>query len=418
MEQLASNKNRNLLLVGQFISLMGNSIQRFALSLYILDLTGSVAIFSALMAFSVLPQIFISPIGGAIADLVDRKKMLILLDLISAGILGLFFALLKSYPSSVLSLAIFMLLLAVIGTVYDPVVRAVIPSVVKKEAYMKTNSYVSAISSISLLGGSVCAGFLYAFFGIYAILILNLISFLCSAILETFLQLPEVNNQNEKISVSKIGGDMRDSLIFMFREQKLIFYVLILSAAINLLMTPIYSIGIASVSKLTFHVSNQTFGIIQGVVGSGMVLGALLTPKISKWIPVDKLHFYFYAVSLAILGMGWSTVLFRDSSLLTKQISIVLFAGMGFVYLFLIAIINISFFTVVQKKIPLCMMGKIMALIMSICSAFTPIGQILYGFLFDKVANRLISIYIFALICTIVLGAILGRILRIYQIEE
>ena len=411
------NRNRNLLLLGQFISLMGNSIQRFALSLYILDLTGSVAIFSSLMAFSVLPQIFISPIGGAIADLADRKKMLIVLDLVSAGMLGLFFVLLKSYPSSVVSLAVFMLLLAVVGTVYDPVVRAVIPSVVKQEAYMKTNSYVSAISSVTLLGGSVCAGFLYAFFGIYGIIIVNLISFLCSAILEAFLQLPVVNSQNEKISVSKIGRDMRDSLIFMFREQKLIFYVLILSAAINLLMTPIYSIGIASVLKLTFHVSNQTFGIVQGVVGAGMVVGALLTPRISKWIPVNKMHLYFYVISLAILGMGWSTILYMNPSSITKQLSIVIFAGMGFLYLFLISIINISFFTMVQKNIPLSMMGKIMALIMSICSAFTPIGQILYGFLFDQYANRLIMIYIFAIICTIVLGAILGKILKHYQIE-
>lgn len=418
MEQSMSNKNRNLLLLGQFISLMGNSIQKFALSLYILDLTGSVAIFSTLMAFSILPQIFISPIGGAIADLTDRKKMLIVLDLMSAGMLGLFFVLLKSNPSSVASLAVFMLLLAVIGTVYDPVVRAVIPSVVNQEDYMKTNSYVSAISSVTLLGGSVCAGFLYAFFGIYAIIIMNLVSFLCSGILEAFLQLPVVNSQNEKISVLKIGTDMRDSLIFMFREQKLIFYVLILSAAVNLFMTPIYSIGIASVLKLTFHVSNQTFGIVQGVVGGGMVAGALLTPRISKWIPVDKMHLYFYMVSLAILGMGWSTIIYMNPSTITRLLSIFIFAGMGFLYLFLIAIINISFFTVVQKNIPLSMMGKIMALIMSICSAFTPIGQILYGFWFDKYAGRLIIIYIFAIISTVVLGAILGKILKRYPSKE
>jgi len=219
MEQPMSNKNRNLLLVGQFITLMGNSIQRFALSLYILDLTGSVATFSTLTALSVLPQIFISPIGGAIADLADRKRMLIVLDFISAGMLGLLLFSLKGNSSSMLSLAIFMLLLATIGTVYDPVVRAVIPSVVRQEAYMKTNSYVSAISSVTLLGGSVGAGFLYAFFGINAIIIINLISFLCSAILETFLRLPSVKGQDEKIGVSKIGRDMRDSLIFMFREQ-------------------------------------------------------------------------------------------------------------------------------------------------------------------------------------------------------
>ena len=415
MEQLMSNKNRNLLLTGQFISLLGNSIQRFALSLYILDLTGSVAVFSALTAFSVLPQIFISPIGGAIADLTDRKKMLIVLDLISAGILALLFVSLRENPSSIISLAVFMILLATIGTVYDPVIRAVIPSVVRPQEYMKTNSYVSAISSVTLLSGSVGAGFLYAFFGIRTIIIINLVSFLFSAILEAFLHLPVINNQNEKISALKIVRDMKDSLVFMFREQKLIFYVLLLSAAVNLFMTPIYSIGIASVLKLTFHVSNQTFGIVQGIVGSGMVVGALLTPKISNRIPVEKMYVYFYAVSLAILGMGCSTIIYNDSSAITRQMAVYIFAGMGFLYLFLIAIINISFFTVVQKNIPLSMMGKIMALIVAICSAFTPIGQILYGFWFDKYADNLIIIYIFAIICTIIMGMVLGKILKKYH---
>jgi len=179
-------------------------------------------------------------------------------------------------------------------------------------------------------------------------------------------------------------------------------------------MTPIYSIGIASVLKLTFHVSNQTFGIVQGIVGSGMVIGALLTPKISKWVSVEKMHVYFYVVSLAILGMGCSTVVFNHTSASMRQLAIFLFAGMGFFYLFLIAIINISFFTVVQIKIPLSMMGKIMALIMAICSAFTPIGQILYGFCFDKYASHLIIIYVVAILCTIVLGIILGKILKRY----
>ena len=308
-----------------------------------------------------------------------------------------------------------MILLATIGTVYDPVIRAVIPSVVRPQEYMKTNSYVSAISSVTLLSGSVGAGFLYAFFGIRTIIIINLVSFLFSAILEAFLHLPVINNQNEKISALKIVRDMKDSLVFMFREQKLIFYVLLLSAAVNLFMTPIYSIGIASVLKLTFHVSNQTFGIVQGIVGSGMVAGALLTPKISNRISVEKMHVYFYAVSLAILGMGCSTIIYNDSSAITRQMAVYIFAGMGFLYLFLIAIINISFFTVVQKNIPLSMMGKIMALIVAICSAFTPIGQILYGFWFDKYADNLIIIYIFAIICTIILGMVLGKILKKYH---
>ena len=56
-----------------------------------------------------------------------------------------------------------------------------------------------------------------------------------------------------------------------------------------------------------------------------------------------------------------------------------------------------------------------MALIVAICSAFTPIGQILYGFWFDKYADNLIIIYIFAIICTVILGMVLGKILKKYH---
>jgi|GEM_PF-1553306 len=61
-----------------------------------------------------------------------------------------------------------------------------------------------------------------------------------------------------------------------------------------------------------------------------MVVGALLTPKISNRIPVEKMYVYFYAVSLAIFGMGCSTSIYNDSSAITRQMAVCIFAGMGF----------------------------------------------------------------------------------------
>lgn len=56
--------NFGILILGQALSLTGNSALRLALSLYALDLTGSAAAFSGLLALSMLPMILLSPLAG------------------------------------------------------------------------------------------------------------------------------------------------------------------------------------------------------------------------------------------------------------------------------------------------------------------------------------------------------------------
>ena len=67
------NKNFILIVIGQIISLFGNGIIRFALPLYLLQITGSSAIFGIVSAMSFVPLIIVMPIGGIIADRVNKK---------------------------------------------------------------------------------------------------------------------------------------------------------------------------------------------------------------------------------------------------------------------------------------------------------------------------------------------------------
>ena len=67
------NKNFILIVIGQIISLFGNGIVRFALPLYLLQTTGSSAIFGIVSAMSFIPLIMVMPIGGVIADRIDKK---------------------------------------------------------------------------------------------------------------------------------------------------------------------------------------------------------------------------------------------------------------------------------------------------------------------------------------------------------
>ena len=80
------HKNFNILVLGQIISLFGSSIQRFALSLYLLDLTGSASLFASILAISMIPIVLISPIAGILADRGDKKKLMFFLD-VASGIL-------------------------------------------------------------------------------------------------------------------------------------------------------------------------------------------------------------------------------------------------------------------------------------------------------------------------------------------
>ena len=69
MYQKLMNRDFSLVVIGQIISLFGNSILRFALPLYLLDQTGSSALFGSVLAISMIPMLLFSPIAGLVADL-------------------------------------------------------------------------------------------------------------------------------------------------------------------------------------------------------------------------------------------------------------------------------------------------------------------------------------------------------------
>lgn len=59
------SRDFTLMILGQIISLFGNAILRFALSLYVLDTTGSAAAFGGILAVSMVPTILCSPLGAS-----------------------------------------------------------------------------------------------------------------------------------------------------------------------------------------------------------------------------------------------------------------------------------------------------------------------------------------------------------------
>ena len=90
MKTVRFSKDFILVAAGQIISLFGNQILRFALPLYLLNQTGSAALFGTIMAISIIPMILFYPIGGIIANRVNKRNIMVMLDFCTAILISLF----------------------------------------------------------------------------------------------------------------------------------------------------------------------------------------------------------------------------------------------------------------------------------------------------------------------------------------
>ena len=182
------HRNFSLMIIGQIISLFGNAILRFALSMYVLDLTGSAAAFGTILAVSMIPTVLLSPVGGIIADRINRRNIMVALDFTTAGLIAVF-TLLFTVSDSLWIIGLLMVLLSVIQSFYQPSVQASIPALTADENLMKANSVVIQVNALANLVGPVLGGFLYGFFGLMPILIASGLCFFTSAVMEIFLHL-------------------------------------------------------------------------------------------------------------------------------------------------------------------------------------------------------------------------------------
>ena len=76
MKSKLFTKNFTFLIFGQAVSMFGTNILKFSISLYILDLTGSAALFGIITAVSCIPPVLLSPFGGILADRKNKKSLM------------------------------------------------------------------------------------------------------------------------------------------------------------------------------------------------------------------------------------------------------------------------------------------------------------------------------------------------------
>lgn len=370
------NKNFIIVVIGQIISLLGNAIQRFCMSLYILDLTGSAATFSTILAISTIPYILFAPIAGLLADTVNRKKIMVYLDFFSAALLGMYSLILFSGKDNTIIVGSVMFILSIIYTLYSPSVTASIPQIVEKEKLTSANGVIQQVGSIVNLIGPIVAGLLYSFVEIKVIVIINALSFFFSAFLELFLHIPDLEVKEKfKNPVLQSLKEMKKSFIYLKEKKKIVLGVIVSYGLTNIFVVPILTVVSPYFIKLKLNMSASIYGFVESVFVLGMILGGLLITFRPKFFKMKNLHKTMYPMVIAIMAMGIATYLTKSNKIFVLGLYSI--GGLGI--MLSLALSNIVSLTYVQQEVKEHMLGKVSAFSTAVATASVAPGQLIYG---------------------------------------
>ncbi|WP_304965941.1 MFS transporter [uncultured Oscillibacter sp.] len=366
-----------LVVLGQIVSLFGNAILRFALPLYLLRQTESPALFGAVGAAAFIPAVLCAPIGGVVADRVNKRNIMVVLDFSTAGLILLFTLLLDRAPLVPLMVASLMLLYGIAGA-YQPSVQASIPLLARPEQLTSANAVINMVQTLSALLGPVIGGVLFGAFGLRPILWVGMACFFLSAVMELFIRIPHSPRAAAGGVLSTVRRDLGESWRFIRRERPVFLSVMLVLALFNLVLSAALVVGIPVAVVQTLGMSDSRLGVTQGAMGLGGLFGGVLAALLGPRLRLRRGGAVLLAASLTAAGMGAALLPGVPPSLGWWGVT-----AMSFAIMVLSTLLVVVLSAAVQGQTPPELLGKVMAFIMAVSNCAAPLGQAVYGALFE-----------------------------------
>ena len=384
-EQSIVSKDFILVVIGRIVSVFGNQILRYALPLYLLNQTGSSMLFGTILAVSFIPMVLIFPIGGIIADRVNKRNIMLVMDLCTAILISIF-CFLSGKVDIVPLMTITMIILYGLEGADRPAVKASVPALVGKKHIMKANSIVDTVDSAASMAGPVIGGLLFSVFGLTPILYVSIGCFVTSVIMDIFIHIPFKKRAiNGNIFATGLN-DMKESFNFMFKERPILWKISLIFASSNLLLTSLLLIGLPVIITLQLgfasDIANRLYGYAQGVVAAGAILGGLLAGILSNTLKPKAGSFLLIGCSFCVIMGGVALQMFSTS----MAIYIILLSSCGLL-LTIHTIFQIQMMTYLQLLTPKDLIGKVISCFMCVVMCTMPLGQFIYGFVFEHIGN-------------------------------
>jgi predicted MFS family arabinose efflux permease len=337
-------RNRDYLLLwsGQLISELGSTASRLAFPLLILYLTGSPVQAGLLGAANGLPYAFLCLPAGAYIDRWNRKRVMILCDVVRALALG---SIPLAYVLGVLGLVQLYVVAVIEGTLFtffNLADTAALPQVIAKEQLPAATAQSQITYSLSDLLGPTLAGALYGVGHVLPFLV-DAISYVVSFVSLFFIKTRFQEERAER-EQRRLWGEIKEGIVWLWRNP-LIRFICFLTGALNLTQSGFTLIIILLAQR--YQATSFQIGLILGAGGVGGLIGAFAAPPIRRRVTFGQM----------LTGVMWLFTLLWP--LLALAPNLLLLGGAIFVLFVAIPAYDITQFSYRIALIPDVLQGRV-----------------------------------------------------------
>jgi MFS family permease len=399
-------RNFQLLFAGQLFSQAGDQFLFIAALSIVNRLTASPLALSGLALAISIPQLAFGLMGGVLVDRFDRKRLLIVSDVLRA--LVILPVLLVQQRGDLWMLYPAAAGLAIVGTAFYPARNAVIPNIVPPKLLLSANTLIQVSYILALIFGATSAGFVVKLWGADAAVWFDSGTFLVSAALIAFMRIPPNVLSHTRGATRTVWGQLVQGVKYVLGS-RLLLRVLAITAVAALGIGAIQILGINFLNQ-RLNVNEQGFGLTMATMGIGVALGGAVVQRLASRRPANQV------VGLTLAGVGIAIIAFA----LAPNFGFVLVAAAAIGLCIVVARAGLA--TLTQQIVPDDVRGRVESAVNLMVSVSTTAAQGFSGVLGDPHVLGVQGVFIGAGAITLAAGigavyALQGAVKRISSVE-
>lgn len=345
--------------IGQTISLLTSAIVQYAIIWYITFKTGSATNLAIATIAGILPQLLLGPFAGVVVDRVDRKKLMMLSDILIAVATLILAILFMIGEHSLVGMYIILAVRALGGTFHAPSFQASIPLIAPQDKLVKLSGINQTLQSITLIVAPIIAGTLFGVVDISYLILLDIIGALfgVGSIAMVKIPKPEIKQKQNNFKKEMLEG------IKEIKENKFLLALTIFVVIISILFMPISSMY-PLITSTYFGLEAIHISIVEVAFSIGMLMGGVI---MSSWKGFKKKQYtiiftmLFFAIALILSGLVPNNKFW---------LFVILTGTMGIMAPFFNGIYTV----ILQLKVAPEKLGRVFSISLSLMTVATPIG--------------------------------------------
>ena len=361
----------------QSISQLGSSITAFALTLWLYEQTGSSLGTAMLTICSYAPYVIMSIFAGALTDRFDKKKTMLICDVLAVMCTITIFILFKANALMIWHLYALNAFSGLMNTVQQPASEVAMTLIIPEKYYQKTSGLCNLSRSLISTLNPLIATALYSFIGLTGVIAVDIGSFAVAfAALLFYIKIPE-SKSDTKENVLVLA---KEGLMYLKANPMIMTMILFLSG-VNLIASAFDGIlpGLVLPSPKG---GSSVLGMVTSCSGIAMIIGSLLVSALPK--PKDRIKVVYLTM---LISLGTENFLLAFSR---EPIVWCIGQIIGWV---LVPVMSANYDVIFKTTVPVELQGRVYACRNTLQFFTIPIGLFLGGFMVDNVCEPLMSRY-------------------------